>query len=115
MEAAATNQQVFQRSPYLQACQGWDTPGHQAAPPADPHGTALLLLPGQFDSFSRPEWSRAEVERHQNVWLFTVPNNTHNTLGYNECAVSIRNAWVNTPNVTPDPALCAIPPGLTFR
>ena len=108
-------QQVFERSPYADACDDWDTPGDKAAPPANLHGTALLLLPGQFDSFSRPEWSRAETDEHQHVWTFTAPNNTHNTLGYDECALSVRNAWVNTPDAAPDPALCVTPPKLTFR
>jgi hypothetical protein len=49
------------------------------------------------------------------VWAFTAPNNTHNTLGYDECALSVRNAWADAPHADPDPALCATPPQLTFR
>jgi len=108
-------EQVFQHSPYLEACKDWHTPGHQVKPPANLNGSALLLLPGQFDSFSRPEWSRAETKEHQHVWTFTAPNNTHNTLGYDECALAVRNAWINTPDDAPDPALCATPQTLTFR
>ena len=108
-------QQVFARSPYVEACAKWDTPGTVAPPPADPNGTPLLLLPGQFDSFSRPEWSRAYAEQWQHVWTFTAPNNTHNTLGYDECGLSVRNAWADTPAAAPDPALCSTPPTLTFR
>ena len=77
--------------------------------------TALLLIPGQFDSYSRPEWSRAEAQAWPDVWAFTAPNNTHNTLGYDECALSVRNAWADAPHADPDPALCATPPQLTFR
>ncbi len=110
----AAYEQVFLRSPYLEACEVWDTPG-APAPAANAYGAALLLLPGQFDSFSRPEWSRAEAGSGNRVWTFTAPNNTHNTLGYDECALSVRNAWIKTPRAAPDPALCATPPTLTFR
>jgi len=110
----AAYEQVFMRSPYLDACKNWDTPGQRAAPPANLHGTALILIPGQFDSYSRPEWSQAETEKHQRVWTFPAPNNTHNTLGYDECGLSVRNAWVKTPHTTPDPTLCATPPPLIF-
>lgn len=111
----AAYKQVFEESPYLEACAGWDTPGEEVAPPANPHGTPLLLIPGQFDSFSRPEWSEPKADEQEHVWTFTAPNNTHNTLGYDECALSVRNAWINTPRAAPDPALCATPPTLTFR
>ena len=108
-------EQVFERSPFLEACKAWDTPGQREAPPASLHGTALLLIPGQFDSFSRPEWSQAQAGKHERVWTFTAPNNTHNTLGYDECALSVRNAWTHSPRATPDPTLCTTPPTLTFR
>ena len=108
-------QQVFARSPYVAACAQWDTPGTEAPPPADPNGTPLLLLPGQFDSFARPEWSQAHATQWQHTWTFTARNNTHNTLGYDECGLSVRNAWADTPAVAPDPALCTTPPNLTFR
>jgi hypothetical protein len=111
----AAYEQVFEHSPYVEACDAWDT--HGAAQPlsADPHGTSLLLIPGQFDSFSRPEWSRAEARAWEGVWAFTAPNNTHNTLGYDECALSVRNAWAESPRVAPHPELCATSPSLTFR
>ncbi len=108
-------QQVFTRSPYVEACATWNTPGTEAPPAADPNSTSLLLLPGQFDSFSRPEWSQARAGQWQHAWTFTAPNNTHNTLGYDECGLSIRNAWASTPTTAPDPALCTTPPTLTFR
>ena len=108
-------QQVFERSPYADACDAWDTPGATEPPSTDPHGTALLLIPGQFDSFSRPEWSRVHADASHDVWAFTAPNNTHNTLGYDECALSVRNAWATAPQDPPDPSQCATPPELTFR
>ena len=108
-------EQVFQRSPYAAACDAWDTPGEIQPASTDPHGTALLLIPGQFDSFSRPEWSRARSDPSQDVWAFTAPNNTHNTLGYDECALSVRNAWATAPDDPPEPTRCATPPKLIFR
>ena len=78
-------------------------------------GTPLLLLPGQFDSFSGPQWSIARAGEHEQAWAFTAPNNTHNTLGYDECGLAVRNAWVVMPSNAPDPALCTKRPSLTFR
>lgn len=110
----AASEQVFLRSPYLEACEFWDTPG-DPPPPMDTSSAALLLIPGQFDSFSRPEWSQTHAAASEHAWTFTAPNNTHNTLGYDECALSVRNAWVDAPLQPPDPALCTSPPKLTFR
>ncbi len=110
----AASEQVFLRSPYLEACEFWDTPG-DPPPPMDTSSAALLLIPGQFDSFSRPEWSGTHAAASEHAWTFTAPNNTHNTLGYDECALSVRNAWVDAPLQPPDPALCTSPPKLTFR
>ncbi len=110
-----TYQQVFGSAPWSEACPAWNTPGDTPSPPADPQGSALLL-PGQFDSYSRPEWSRRHARRWDHTWVFTAPNNTHNTLGYDACALSVRNAWVlaDTP-APPDPTLCTTPPNLTLR
>ncbi len=108
-------QKVFARSPYLEACARWDTPGADAPPPADPDGTSLLLLPGQFDSFARPEWSQEHAEQWQRAWTFTAPNNTHNTLGYDSCSLSVRNAWAWSPTTAPDVGLCIALPTLGFR
>jgi hypothetical protein len=107
--------QVFARSPYVEACAPWNTPGTEASPPADPNGTPLLLLPGQFDSFSRPEWSEAHSRDWEQTWTFTVPNNTHNTLGYDECGLSVRNAWAESPTTAPHADLCTNPLTLTFH
>jgi pimeloyl-ACP methyl ester carboxylesterase len=108
-------QQVFTRSPYVEACEVWDTPSTESPAPTDPNGTPLLLLPGQFDSFSRPQWSEARARQWEQTWTFAAPNNTHNTLGYDECGLSVRNAWVAMPTTAPDPARCTKPLTLTFR
>jgi TAP-like protein len=108
-------EKVFARSPYRQACETWDTPGDQAPPPPHPNGTSLLLLPGQYDSYSRPEWSKYHAATWEQTWVFTAPNNTHNTLGYDECGLSVRNAWVTEPTAAPNPRLCATPPSLIFK
>ena len=111
----AAYQRVFAGSPYVEACAVWDTPGTRAPPPADPGGTPLLLLPGQFDSFARPQWSETRAREWEQAWTFTVPNNTHNTLGYDECGLSVRNGWVAASTAAPDPALCTTPLALNFQ
>jgi pimeloyl-ACP methyl ester carboxylesterase len=95
-------EKVFVNSPYLEACAAWDV--QSATRPPRTHvdaGVPLLLLSGQFDSFSPPEWSRAAARRHRSVWALEVPGQTHNTLGFSDCAISIRNSWVRAPSLPP--------------
>ena len=108
-------EQVFARSPYRGACEEWATPGQASPPPPDPDGTPLLLIPGQFDSFARPEWSQQHASAWDTAWVFTAPNNTHNTLGFDECGLGVRNAWVRTSTTPPDPGKCAARPELEFK
>ena len=110
-------QQVFARLALRRGVRRRGTrPAAEAPPPADPNGTPLLLLPGQFDSFSRPGVvPRRMPTQWQHAWTFTAPNNTHNTLGYDECGLSVRNAWAESPRDAPKPELCDNPPSLTFR
>jgi hypothetical protein len=107
-------EQVFARSPYREACAEWGTSsGRQVL--ADTSQIPVLLIPGQFDSFARPEWSEQHASAWDRAWVFTAPNNTHNTLGFDECGLGVRNAWVRNPTEPPDPAKCEVRPEIEFR
>lgn len=90
---------VFANSPYLAACKAW--PVTQAPrPPQDPHTKApLLLMSGQFDSFSPPALTNARAADFGTATSVTVPGTTHNVLGFADCALTIRNEWTFAPTV----------------
>ena len=108
--------QVFERSPYAEACEDWATPARRRRhPAATPTALRCSWSPGQFDSFSRPEWSRGRSRSKGRRVVVHRPNNTHNTLGYDECALSVRNAWIETPPRRPRPGPVRRPPRENFR
>ena len=93
---------MFVRSPYRQACEAWDVPAADPAV-AQPVDTdvPLLMLPGQFDSFSPPAVAEAQAARLPLASTIAVPGQTHNTLGFADCAITARNEWAQDPT---DPA-----------
>ncbi len=106
---------VFVHSPYREACDAWDVPAGDPAV-AQPVDTdvPLLMLPGQFDSFSPPALAEAQAARLPMAWTIGVPGQTHNTLGFAECAITARNQWVQDPTTPPDQDACEAAPPLDF-
>ena len=41
-----------------------------------------------------------------NTYVVTVPAQTHNVLGFTECSLAIRNAWVDDPEAPPADLSC---------
>ena len=98
---------VFGDNPYLAACVAW------AVPPGDdvvhhPLGGSLplLVLVGQFDAFVPESLVRQSLSGRPNTYLVSVPAQTHNVLGFTECAIAIRNAWVDHPETPPADTSC---------
>jgi hypothetical protein len=77
--------QVFVDSPYADACAAWDVDG--AEPPPAP-GAPTLVLTGDLDSWSRPEWFDRAV---------TVRGARHDVAGSSECVFDVRNPWIADP------------------
>ncbi len=106
---------VFADSPYRAACTAW------GVPPADPSivepvdtAVPLLMLPGQFDSFTTVPAAQAAASRLTSATVLEVPGQTHNTLGFAECAIAARNTWAEDPTVPPPVDACADAPPLDF-
>lgn len=92
---------VFGRSPFLDACRAWDVPPVESAPPTRLNGTPVLILPGQFDSFSPADIVREWADGlGGEATAVVVPGATHNTLGSQECAITLRNEWAADPSHT---------------
>jgi pimeloyl-ACP methyl ester carboxylesterase len=106
---------VFVDSPYRAACEKWDVPPADPAV-AEPLDTEvpLLLLAGQFDSFSPPDVAEAQAARLPMAWTITVPGQTHNTLGFAECVSTAREQWRQDPTTPPDEEACRAAPPLAF-
>ena len=106
---------VFVHSPYRQACEAWDVPAADPAiaQPVDTDAP-LLMLPGQFDSFSPPAVAKAHTAPLPMAWTIPVPGQTHNTLGFAECAITARNQWAQEPTVPPDEDACRSASPLAF-
>jgi pimeloyl-ACP methyl ester carboxylesterase len=106
---------VFVDDPYLAACKDW------SVPPADPRvhqpvrtDVPALLLSGQFDSFSPPPVAKEAVKGYGTAWALAVPGQTHNTLGFTECPITIRNQWIRNPMSPPDDT-CLKDMGIVFQ
>jgi pimeloyl-ACP methyl ester carboxylesterase len=106
---------VFGDNPYLAACVPW------AVPPADdvvhqPLGGSLplLVLVGQFDAFVPDTLVTRSLSPRLNTYLVRVPAQTHNVIGFTECAIAIRNAWVDHPEAPPAETSCLDSLKITF-
>jgi pimeloyl-ACP methyl ester carboxylesterase len=90
---------VFDPGPLLTPCGAWLAGPEQTAPVgAITGGVPTMIIRGAFDPFSAPlsEVSKA-VSGMANVFTLEIPNQSYNALGYTECPVAIRNAWIDAP------------------
>lgn len=106
---------VFGDNPYLAACVPW------AVPPGDDVGhrplgesLPLLVLAGQFDAFVPDTLVTGSLSARLNTYLVRVPAQTHNVIGFAECAIAIRNSWVDRPEASPADTSCLDSLKVTF-
>lgn len=90
--------EVFLDSPYIDACEVW---GVEAADPASAPDAPTLVLTGDLDSWSRPEWFERAV---------VVRGATHDVAGSSDCVLNVRNPWVADPTRAPNPRPCDAEP-----
>lgn len=93
------------RDPFVEACPEWPvSPGESGSLGAVP----TLQLRGALDPFAAsPQPTEAGAARYAVV----VPGQTHNVLGYDECPIAIRNAWIDAPGSPPaSDCVAAVPP-----
>ena len=98
------------QSSYATACAGWPTSATSSAlPPSLP----VLVMAGAFDPFVDPG-TLASWGNGPHTYVVTVPEQTHNTLGFDDCPISMRNAWVDHPDAAPTTQCFASMPRLPF-
>ncbi len=106
---------VFLRSPYLDACKAWAITPAPQRPTQVASPTPQLLISGQFDSFSQPEITLAQAQRHTRAWPLVAPGQTHNVLGFDDCVIGLRNTWTFTPTQEPESSACTDTPAIKFK
>ena len=98
VEEDALYREVFVAGPYADACAAWDV--EASVPPPAP-AVPTLVLTGDLDSWSRPEWFESEVN---------VRGASHDVAGSAQCVFEVRNPWIADPTQPPDPRPCETEP-----
>ena len=90
--------EVFVDSPYVDACTVWDVDAMEPPPAPD---RPTLVLTGDLDSWSRPEWFDDAI---------VVRGAAHDVAGSSACVFDVRNPWIADPTKPPDPRPCDAEP-----
>jgi pimeloyl-ACP methyl ester carboxylesterase len=98
--------------PYLSACSEW---GRQAAEPAmsAPAGVPSLVLTGAVDPFAAGGSDAGQTDAPLH-FLIKFAGQTYNALGFNDCPLAIRNAWLNDPTHGPSTSCLRNLPSVPF-
>jgi pimeloyl-ACP methyl ester carboxylesterase len=99
---------AFAPGPLIAACDGWPVGGQGPSPAGSlTGGVPTMIMRGALDPFSAPMTDVSEAAAHVgNVFLLEVPNQSYNVLGFRECPVAIRNAWIDAPTSPPADTSC---------
>ena len=96
-------------------CENW--PVDQAEPSfKDPliSDIPTLILEGELDPVTPPEYGRLVAENLSNAYFFEFPGFGHAGESTSECALSITAEFIEDPMTEPDAACMAEMPGLAF-
>ncbi|GIL14563.1 MAG: alpha/beta hydrolase [Chloroflexota bacterium] len=97
-------------------CERWGAPA--AAPYEDEAVTSdipALVLSGQFDPITPPEWGRLAADTLENGHFFEFPGVGHGVVRSNACGLQMTLAFLDDPTRPPDDACIAALPGMTFE
>jgi pimeloyl-ACP methyl ester carboxylesterase len=73
-----------------------------------------LVLEGEFDPVTPPEYGRLVAEKLSNSYFYELPGMGHNVASASECAESIAAAFFDDPTREPDAACVADMPGVAY-
>jgi len=84
-----------------QLCDAWDVPKRPRSELIDPSGDyPLLVLAGEYDAITPPEWGARLLSRHTSARVISIPAGLHGVTtnwGGTGCAMSIAAAFVAAP------------------
>jgi len=83
---------------FTAACTGW--PAAAPAPATLPQMLPTLVFYGRLDPFVDQATLDGWTHRPY-AYLVAVPGQSHNAIGFDDCPITIRNAWVDQPTSPP--------------
>ena len=105
---------VFAPNPLVAPCDAWSVRKPGPVPAGSiTGGVPTMIVRGALDPYSAPI---ADVDRalagSTSVVELEIPNQSYNALGFLECPIAIRNAWIDAPTSPPADTSCLsrIPP-----
>lgn len=84
------------------ACEAWRLPPSPTvdnSPVRSP--VPVLLLSGELDPVTPPEWARNALAHLPNAWFRVFPNVSHDVLGSDDCALQIAARFLQRPTRSP--------------
>jgi pimeloyl-ACP methyl ester carboxylesterase len=91
--------------PLFAACRRWNpsAPDLRENQPVT-SSTPVLVLAGEFDPVTPPEWGRIAAASLSQAYFYEFPANGHWVTRSSPCALSIASAFLEYPATAPDPA-----------
>ena len=120
--AASASELYPQLAPYVDTysvfdiCGSWDS-GRSSELKAKPlaSGIPTLVLAGQFDPVTPPDWGRAVDSVLSQSYFVEIPAGGHGVLGSGECSMAIAQAFLSNPDQEPDASCVSDIPPIAFK
>jgi DNA-binding SARP family transcriptional activator/pimeloyl-ACP methyl ester carboxylesterase len=107
VEAAAAPQLGFLVSdPLLDVCETWGTPPRRSHVPS-PSETPTLMLQGDLDPFTSPDWAEATVRTFGDARVVQLPHLGNVAVTGNACVTRLRLRFLDEPRRRIDPHACS--------
>jgi len=100
--------------PLFAVCQEWGLAVRAGENEAVTASTPVLILAGEFDPITPPEWGRLAASTLENARFFEFPANGHWVTRSSACALSLALAFWENPARPLDPACTSTPDNLEF-
>jgi pimeloyl-ACP methyl ester carboxylesterase len=105
---------AFVEAPWFDVCSAWDVgsadPSVNEALTSD---VPALILHGRFDPYAPRPLAEEALAMFSNGWRVEYPTKAFNVLS-EDCAIALRNSWIDDPTSPPDTSCTDALPPMTF-
>jgi len=108
--------QLFRDDLLHSSCPAWNVPPAEASTVAPLSVmTPMLVYSGEMDSWSTRPQIEVALSSFPNAHYFELVGQTHNVMGFTDCSVEMRNAWLDDPMNPPPDTSCLASLRPTFQ